>query len=44
MTANIELMFALNVFMLVIVCTLAWQKFIFLYNNNLYYYILLMPS
>ena len=36
MTANIELMFALNVFMLVIVCTLTWQAFIFLYNNNIY--------
>ena len=36
MTANIELMFVLNVFMLVILRTLAWQKFIFLNNNNLY--------
>ena len=42
MTANIKLMFALNVFMLVIVCTLAWQKFIFLYNNNLYFKIIII--
>ena len=33
---NYELMFALNVFMLVMLCTLAWQTFIFLYNNTLY--------